>query len=146
MVHSAFIKQIMIFNAEKGFHFESLSQVSREKFANAIDLPGEKHVRFKGNVNFSDGMKFVEIVFGRLTEAKPASKLSTSSAFTDIGLEHWTRQTEANIRVTVLLEAKARPTSEEKGTHCFFLSAREDFYVILNMSGYYRGRPWMFLQ
>ena len=60
-------------------------QVSREKFKKTIDILGDKLIRFKGNVNFSDGMKFVEIVFDRLTEAKPAVKLSTNSAFTAIG-------------------------------------------------------------
>ncbi|MCK5001231.1 MAG: GTP-binding protein [Anaerohalosphaera sp.] len=65
--------------------FSNDSDVSREKFTEAVDSLGDRLVRFKGNVKFSDGMRFVEIVFGRITEASPIAKLSKGSAFTAIG-------------------------------------------------------------
>jgi hypothetical protein len=62
--------------------------MDRTRFFAAIDKLGDNLLRLKGNVDFGDERRFVELAGGRLREADPpAGSSSTATAFTAIGFQ-----------------------------------------------------------
>ena len=72
--------------------FESEASVDRPRFMETLREFGPSVLRFKGNVNFSDGRRFVEIVHDRLDEHAPAEGLPAATACTVIA---WKTDREA---------------------------------------------------
>ncbi len=50
---------------------EADRDINRERFAQAVDTLGEKLLRLKGNVGFSDGPRLVQYVCGKINETEP---------------------------------------------------------------------------
>jgi G3E family GTPase len=64
--------------------FQTDSPVNRQTFMDAIASLGDRLLRLKGNVNFSDGPAFVETVFDRVIEKPLCDGLAAPTAFTAI--------------------------------------------------------------
>ena len=64
--------------------FQNDHSVRREEFEEVLSELYDSLVRFKGNVNFKSGSKFVEIVFGDKTENDTVSQLKSANSFTAI--------------------------------------------------------------
>jgi G3E family GTPase len=64
--------------------FQTDAPVDRKAFMNTIASLGDRLLRLKGNVNFSDGPAFVETVFDRIIEKPLCDALGPATAFTAI--------------------------------------------------------------
>jgi len=65
--------------------FTADRMVNRQRFQQVLNQLGRKILRLKGNVNFQDGKRFVEIIYDQYLEREPVSGFSEATAFTVIG-------------------------------------------------------------
>lgn len=64
--------------------FRSEQPLDRGRFEQAIASLGAKLLRLKGNIDFGQGARFVELAGERMTEKGPCESLSTGTAFSAI--------------------------------------------------------------
>jgi G3E family GTPase len=65
--------------------FATDQRVSRERFQEAVKQLGRKILRLKGNVNFEEGRRFVEIIYDQYLEREAVSGFTEATTFTVIG-------------------------------------------------------------
>lgn len=65
--------------------FATDRMVNRQRFQQVLNQLGRKILRLKGNVNFQDGKRFVEIIYDQYLEREPVSGFPEATAFTVIG-------------------------------------------------------------
>jgi G3E family GTPase len=61
--------------------FRTDQAVSRNAFLKTIEEFSDKILRLKGNIDFGRGPRYVEVVFGRLTENDPCDELGCQTSF-----------------------------------------------------------------
>lgn len=64
---------------------ETSALVDRDVFLGILQRLGRKVLRLKGNVHFTQGLRFVEVVHDRITEKEPSAELGQTTRFTVIG-------------------------------------------------------------
>jgi len=64
---------------------ESPSLVDRDAFLEVLRRLDRQILRLKGNVRFTEGLRFVEVVHDRITEKEPSPALGSTTRFTVIG-------------------------------------------------------------
>jgi G3E family GTPase len=64
---------------------ETALPVDRERFLATLRRLGPRVLRLKGNIRFEAGLRFVEVVYDRITEKDPAPDLGPHTRFTVIG-------------------------------------------------------------
>ena len=67
--------------------FDDQRKVGRERFFELLDELGTKLLRLKGNVDFAEGGRFVEVVWGKVSEREMLERLGRNTKFTAIGFD-----------------------------------------------------------
>lgn len=64
--------------------FESKKKVNRDRFEGVVEKLGQKLLRLKGNIEFGDGLRYVELIGDSILENSPCDPLGTTTRFSTI--------------------------------------------------------------